>query len=52
VRIERDPPSAVITDLVMPGMDGLEFVRRLKEQLNMPVIVFSGREPSRRPSKR
>jgi DNA-binding NtrC family response regulator len=42
VRIERDPPSAVITDLVMPGMDGLEFVRRLKEQLNIPVIVFSG----------
>jgi DNA-binding NtrC family response regulator len=42
VRIERDPPSAVITDLVMPGIDGLEFVRRLKERYAIPVIVFSG----------
>ena len=42
VRIERDAPSAVITDLVMPGIDGLEFVRRLKERYAIPVIVFSG----------
>ena len=42
VRIERDPPNAVITDLVMPGIDGLEFVRRLKERYGIPVIVFSG----------
>jgi DNA-binding NtrC family response regulator len=41
-RIERDPPTTVITDLVMPGIDGLEFVRRLKEQYAIPVIVFSG----------
>ncbi len=42
VRIEHEPPSAVITDLVMPGIDGLEFVRRLKERYAIPVIVFSG----------
>ena len=42
IRIDRDPPSAVITDLVMPGIDGLEFVRRLKERYAIPVIVFSG----------
>ena len=41
-QIERRPPTAVITDLVMPGIDGLEFVRRLKEQYAIPVIVFSG----------
>ena len=45
-RIDRDPPSAVITDLVMPGMDGLEFVRRLKEHYGIPVIVFAVREGS------
>ena len=41
-RIDREPPSAVITDLVMPGIDGLEFVRRLTGQYAIPVIVFSG----------
>src|SRR5262245_41685053 len=41
VRIEKERPSAVITDLVMPGIDGLEFVRRL-QQYSVPVIVFSG----------
>jgi DNA-binding NtrC family response regulator len=41
-RIERDRPSAVITDLVMPGIDGLDFVRQLREQHGLPVIVFSG----------
>jgi DNA-binding NtrC family response regulator len=41
-RIEKDRPSAVITDLVMPGIDGLEFVRRLQSHYALPVIVFSG----------
>jgi DNA-binding NtrC family response regulator len=33
-RIEKERPSAVITDLVMPGIDGLEFVRRLRAVLD------------------
>lgn len=42
-RIEDDPPDAIITDLVMPGIDGLEFVRRLQASFAaIPVIVFSG----------
>src|SRR5262245_45806974 len=41
-RMDRFRPSAVITDLVMPGIDGLEFVRRLQSELGVPVIVFSG----------
>ncbi len=42
VRIDKEAPSAVITDLVMPGIDGLEFVRRLRERTTIPIIVFSG----------
>lgn len=41
-RMEQIQPSAVITDLVMPGIDGLEFVRRLQAEHGVPVIVFSG----------
>jgi DNA-binding NtrC family response regulator len=41
-RIERDGPNSVITDLVMPGMDGLELIRRLQAEHPVPVIVLTG----------
>jgi DNA-binding NtrC family response regulator len=40
--LERDRVSAVITDLVMPGIDGLEFIRRLQADFPLPVIVLTG----------
>jgi CheY-like chemotaxis protein len=40
-----DPIGAVITDHVMPGMDGAEFVRELrKTHPALPVMVISGME--------
>ena len=39
------PPDLVLLDLVMPGMDGLEVCRRLKESENtasIPVIFITG----------
>lgn len=37
----------VITDLVMPHMDGVDFVRRLRERrADLPVIVVSGSSKS------
>ena len=40
----RDRLRAVITDLHMPHMDGLAFVRALRRSLpDMPVILASGR---------
>jgi len=41
-RIERGVPDAVLTDLVLPGMDGIELVRRVKRIEDVPVIVLSG----------
>ncbi len=38
--IAENPPDVVITDLKMPGMDGVELMNRLHEtQRDMPVVV-------------
>jgi two-component system KDP operon response regulator KdpE len=36
-------PELVITDLAMPGMDGIELTRAIRERSNVPVIVLSVR---------
>jgi len=44
---EQNPPDVVVSDVIMPGMDGLEFCRRLRAtrfgQL-VPFIFLSGRK--------
>ena len=42
-------PEAVILDLMMPGMDGLEVLRQTRAFSNVPVIVLSarGQEPDK-----
>jgi len=38
------PPAVIITDLHMPGMDGLTFARTVRERWpDIPVVVASGR---------
>jgi two-component system nitrogen regulation response regulator NtrX len=42
-QIESDPPDAVLLDIWMPGMDGIETLERIKGQIpNLPVIMISG----------
>jgi two-component system KDP operon response regulator KdpE len=38
------PPDVVILDLAMPGMDGFEVCRQLREWSQVPIIVLSVRE--------
>ncbi len=41
--IQMDPPDVVILDIWMPGLDGLEVLKQVREQFpNMMVIMMSG----------
>jgi DNA-binding response OmpR family regulator len=39
----RDPPDLVLLDIGLPGMDGLDALRHLKETLSLPVIFVTAR---------
>jgi two-component system KDP operon response regulator KdpE len=40
-------PDVVLLDLTLPGIDGLEVVRQLREWSNVPIIVLSARGDER-----
>lgn len=37
---DKQLPSAIVTDLMMPGMSGLEFIRALAERVHQISIIF------------
>jgi len=41
--VQRDLPDLVLLDVGLPGMDGLEALRRMKEQFDTPVIFVTAR---------
>ena len=41
-KIARQPPNVVITDIEMPRMDGLTFIRKIMAETPLPVVVCSG----------
>jgi two-component system cell cycle response regulator DivK len=44
-RAREQPPDVVVTDIAMPGMDGLELSRRLRADpptRDVPIIAVSG----------
>jgi DNA-binding response OmpR family regulator len=41
--VRNSPPDLVILDIGLPGMDGLDALREIKTQHNLPVIFLTGR---------
>ncbi|HSB02499.1 MAG TPA: response regulator transcription factor [Anaerolineales bacterium] len=41
--VRHSPPDLVLLDIALPGMDGLDALRELKAQHDLPVIFLTGR---------
>jgi DNA-binding response OmpR family regulator len=42
-RLDREPYDAVVLDLSLPGIDGLEVCRRLRARWDIPVLMLTAR---------
>lgn len=42
-RFQKERPDAVILDVMMPGLDGMEVIRRIRNISAVPVIFLTGR---------
>src|SRR5512134_867859 len=41
--VHHSPPNLVLLDIGLPGMDGLDTLRQLKSQYDLPVIFLTAR---------
>ncbi len=41
--VAQSPPELVVLDLMLPGVDGLEVCRRLRESGDIPVIMLTAK---------
>jgi DNA-binding response OmpR family regulator len=41
--LECDPPSLVVLDVMLPGVDGFELCRRIRASSDLPVILLTAR---------
>lgn len=42
-RLERNLPDAIILDLMLPGINGLDFCKKVKSAYDVPIIILTAR---------
>ncbi|MHC1743211.1 MAG: response regulator [Syntrophobacteraceae bacterium] len=42
-RVRRSPPSLILLDLMLPGMDGMDVCREVRKISNVPIIIITAR---------
>lgn len=43
-QLEERPPSMLVLDIALPGIDGIEVCRRLRAKSNLPVLMLTARD--------
>ncbi|GGE05798.1 transcriptional regulatory protein WalR [Marinithermofilum abyssi] len=43
-RIFQDPPDLVLLDLMLPGTDGIEVCRKVRQSFQMPIIMVTAKD--------
>ncbi len=41
---KNNPPDMWVLDIMLPGMDGYEFCRRIRNEAEVPIIMISARD--------
>jgi len=42
--IERDLPSLIVLDLMLPDIDGIEICRRIRQKSDLPILMLTARD--------
>jgi DNA-binding response OmpR family regulator len=42
--LERDQPSLVVLDLMLPDVDGIEICRRIRQKSELPILMLTARD--------
>jgi DNA-binding response OmpR family regulator len=41
---ERDEPSLIVLDLMLPDIDGIEICRRIRQKADTPILMLTARD--------